>query len=106
MEGKIQRQEGTTEASNERERRTQNLEGLPLETSPYVNYGDVEDYKLKGYGTQGHLDPKPARGGGGGGTTDAPTPSGCTVASIARDSDNVTRDATNLPPEKSLFKME
>lgn len=49
------------------------LEELPVETSPYVQYKDLEDYKRQGYGTQGHLDPKPGRGPG---ATDAPTPSG------------------------------
>ncbi|KAK9670301.1 hypothetical protein RND81_13G192600 [Saponaria officinalis] len=49
------------------------LEGLPTETSPYVQYKDLEDYKLQGYGTQGHSDPEPGRGAG---DTDAPTESG------------------------------
>ncbi|CAI0430369.1 unnamed protein product [Linum tenue] len=46
---------------------------LPLESSPYVNYDDLDDYKLKGYGAEGHLQPEPGRGAG---ATDAPTPSG------------------------------
>ncbi|MBA0698284.1 hypothetical protein Goari_021781, partial [Gossypium aridum] len=25
------------------------LQGLPVNTSPYVNYKDMEDYKQKGY---------------------------------------------------------
>lgn len=45
---------------------------LPLESSPYVKYKDLEDYKTKGYGAEGHLEPKPNHGGG----TDAPTLSG------------------------------
>ncbi|KAL3736479.1 hypothetical protein ACJRO7_025426 [Eucalyptus globulus] len=45
------------------------LEGLPLESSPYVKYTDLKDYKNIAYGTQGHLEPKPGHGGG----TDAPT---------------------------------
>lgn len=45
-------------------------QGLPMESSPYVKYTDLEDYKNKGYGTQGHLQPKPHQGGIG---TDAPT---------------------------------
>ncbi|XP_074294012.1 uncharacterized protein LOC141621292 [Silene latifolia] len=49
------------------------LEELPTETSPYVQYKDLEDYKRQGYGTEGHLEPKPGRGAGG---TDAPTESG------------------------------
>ena len=52
--------------------------GLPLETSPYVNYGDLEDYKRQAYGTEGHLEPKTGRGAG---ATDAPTPSGAAVSS-------------------------
>ncbi|KAK9678486.1 hypothetical protein RND81_11G214700 [Saponaria officinalis] len=53
------------------------LEGLPIESSPYVQYKDLEDYKRQGYGTQGHVDPKPGRGAGG---TDAPTQSGSAPA--------------------------
>ncbi|KAA0064662.1 late embryogenesis abundant protein group 8 protein [Cucumis melo var. makuwa] len=45
---------------------------LPLESSPYVKYKDLEEYKRKGYGAEGHLEPKPNQGGG----TDAPTLSG------------------------------
>lgn len=56
------------------------LEGLlPLESSPYVKYTDLEDYKNKAYGTQGHLEPKPGQGGGG---TDAPTLSGSGLSDI------------------------
>lgn len=47
---------------------------LPLESSPYVKYKDLEEYKRKGYGAEGHLEPKPNHGAGGG--TDAPTLSG------------------------------
>ncbi|KAJ7952786.1 Late embryogenesis abundant protein, LEA-18 [Quillaja saponaria] len=54
------------------------LEGLPLEDSPYVKYKDLEDYKRQGYGTEGHLQPKPGRGAG---ATDAPTVSGGTASS-------------------------
>ncbi|KAF9682417.1 hypothetical protein SADUNF_Sadunf05G0106800 [Salix dunnii] len=50
-----------------------NLDGLPVEVSPYVNYEDLEDYKRKAYGTDGHLEPKTGRGAG---ATDAPTISG------------------------------
>ncbi|XP_077233432.1 uncharacterized protein LOC143875715 [Tasmannia lanceolata] len=49
---------------------------LPVDSSPYVKYSDLEDYKLQGYGTTGHVDPVvklPERGGGG---TDGPTLSG------------------------------
>ena len=56
------------------------LEGLSMETSPYTQYSDLEDYKRKGYGTEGHLQPKP----GGGDATDAPTMSGSSVSSLSR----------------------
>lgn len=41
------------------------------ETSPYVRYADLEDYKIKAYGSPGHLPvvDRPHHGGG----TDAPT---------------------------------
>ncbi|TKY75361.1 Late embryogenesis abundant protein, LEA-18 [Spatholobus suberectus] len=39
------------------------LEGLPLQSRPYVKYDDVEEYKHNAYGTQGHLQPKSDRGG-------------------------------------------
>ncbi|XP_073148225.1 uncharacterized protein [Henckelia pumila] len=51
-----------------------NVEGLPIETSPYTQYKDLEDYKQQGYGTQGHLQPQPGRGAAA--STDAPTVSG------------------------------
>ncbi|XP_019083744.1 PREDICTED: uncharacterized protein LOC109125707 [Camelina sativa] len=41
--------------------------------SPYLNYDKLEDYKMKGYGAEGHQEPKLGMGGG---ATDAPTPSG------------------------------
>jgi hypothetical protein len=56
-----------------------NSEGLPVEDSPYVNYGDLEDYKRKAYGTEGHLEPKTGRGAGA--STDAPTISGGALSS-------------------------
>ncbi|XP_006410512.2 uncharacterized protein LOC18026524 [Eutrema salsugineum] len=46
---------------------------LPLETSPYTKYENIEDYKKNAYGTSGHEEVKPGQGGG---TTDAPTLSG------------------------------
>ncbi|MQL46438.1 hypothetical protein, partial [Escherichia coli] len=70
-----------TERSGEEEKKNNkevNLEGLPMEDSPYVNYKDLEDYKLHGYGTQGHQQPTLGRGAG---STDAPTPSGAAVPS-------------------------
>ncbi|KAG6774062.1 hypothetical protein POTOM_021411 [Populus tomentosa] len=66
----------TTKSSHEDKK--VNSEGLPVEDSPYVNYGDLEDYKRKAYGTEGHLEPKT---GGGAGATDAPTISGGALSS-------------------------
>ncbi|XAR57735.1 hypothetical protein NMG60_11025987 [Bertholletia excelsa] len=57
----------------EREEREGKVVRVPLEKSPYTQYKDLEDYKLQGYGAQGHQEPKPGRGAG---ATDAPTPSG------------------------------
>nr|AST13889.1 late embryogenisis abundant protein 4 [Betula platyphylla] len=57
------------------------LEGLPMEDSPYLKYKDLEDYKRQGYGTEGHLQPKPGRGAGS--STDAPTLSAGAVSSEA-----------------------
>lgn len=64
---------------------------LPTETSPYVQYTDLEDYKLQGYGTQGHLEVKPGRGAG---TTDAPTPSGA-AASMSQANNPSATTATD-----------
>lgn len=45
---------------------------LPVKSSPYLQHEDLEDYKRRGYGTEGHQLPVD-RGGGG---TEAPTLSG------------------------------
>ncbi|KDP32041.1 hypothetical protein JCGZ_12502 [Jatropha curcas] len=82
-----------TESREEQEKK-EKLEGLPVEDSPYLQYKDLEDYKLKGYGTQGHLQPKPGRGAG---ATDAPTLSG---GSVPRDADVSTIDAITSRPKK------
>ncbi|XP_055805364.1 uncharacterized protein LOC129874147 [Solanum dulcamara] len=50
------------------------LEGLPVDTSPYTQYKDLEDYKKQGYGTQGHQQPTLGRGAAS--STDAPTLAG------------------------------
>ncbi|MFS8033243.1 putative Late embryogenesis abundant protein, LEA-18 [Helianthus anomalus] len=50
------------------------LEGLPVESSPYTQYKDLEDYKEKGYGTHGHQEVKTGRGAAA--STDAPTATG------------------------------
>ncbi|CAI9094644.1 OLC1v1030419C1 [Oldenlandia corymbosa var. corymbosa] len=47
------------------------LEGLPVGTSPYTQYKDLEDYKQQGYGAQGHLQPQLGRGAVS--SVDAPT---------------------------------
>lgn len=60
---------------NEQQRQGEWEQGL--ESSPYVNYSTLEDYKRKGYGTQGHLEP--VETGKGGGATGAPTLSGSTL---------------------------
>lgn len=50
------------------------------ESSPYVQYHDLEDYKMKGYGSHGHLPTvDPPRHAG---ATDAPTPSGSAVSAL------------------------
>ncbi|GAA0175830.1 hypothetical protein Leryth_002827 [Lithospermum erythrorhizon] len=54
---------------------------LPLESSPYVKYNDLEDYKRQGYGTEGHLEPKHHLSTG----TDAPTLDG---SEMPNDNDN------------------
>ena len=71
-----------------KEQKNAALEGLPLESSPYVKYSNLEDYKLNAYGTEGHLDPKLDQRGS---ATDAPTLSGsCVLEGKAS-----TFDATN-----------
>ncbi|KAM6564217.1 hypothetical protein CsatB_024215 [Cannabis sativa] len=52
-------------------RKSEKLEGLAMEDSPYLQYKDLEDYKMKAYGAQGHLEPVAGRGAGA--STDAPT---------------------------------
>ncbi|XP_059456153.1 uncharacterized protein LOC132186276 [Corylus avellana] len=64
----------------QKERKPESVEGLPMEDSPYLQHKDLEDYKRQGYGTEGHLQPKPGRGAG---STDAPTLSGAAVSSEA-----------------------
>ena len=53
------------------EEKKKNLEGLPVETSPYTQYKDLDEYKKQGYGAEGHLHPNPGRGAAA--STDAPT---------------------------------
>ncbi|KAL1224444.1 hypothetical protein V5N11_014405 [Cardamine amara subsp. amara] len=63
----------TTEKKTEQEVKDSEL---PT-NSPYVATGTLEDYKMKGYGAEGHKEPK---AGLGGGSTDAPTVSGDVAA--------------------------
>ncbi|KAJ4714762.1 Late embryogenesis abundant protein, LEA-18 [Melia azedarach] len=79
MEKKQEKQTDKKQAESGEEKGI-SLEGLPMEDSPYVKYKDLEDYKRKGYGTEGHLETKPGRGAG---ATDAPTLSGAAVSSEA-----------------------
>ena len=73
------------EAAKERRERRAADEGdavqLPTETSPYVRYEGLEDYKMRGYGAQGHLPVSDVPHGGSG--TDAPTVPG-TAVPVAR----------------------
>jgi hypothetical protein len=50
---------------------------LPTETSPYVQYDNLEDYKMRRYSAQGHLPVSDVPHGGFG--TDAPTMPGTNV---------------------------
>lgn len=59
----------TTE-QQEKEVKNHDIESIK---SPYLDYDNLEDYKMKGYGAHGHQEPKLGMGGG---ATDAPTPSG------------------------------
>ncbi|CAN6174756.1 unnamed protein product [Urochloa humidicola] len=78
--------EATKERRQQQQQRTKAAgEGdtvqLPWETSPYVQYEDLEDYKMRGYGAQGHLPVSDVPHGGSG--TDAPTVPG-TAVPVAR----------------------
>ncbi|XVE48571.1 hypothetical protein DITRI_Ditri01bG0012000 [Diplodiscus trichospermus] len=53
------------------DRKNETLEGLPVESSPYLKHEDLEDYKRQAYGTEGHLDVKETKSASG--STDAPT---------------------------------
>ncbi|WOG84104.1 hypothetical protein DCAR_0103284 [Daucus carota subsp. sativus] len=70
----MEKNSNTGDANKANSEKTKKIEeGLPIETSPYMQYKDLEDYKQKGYGTQGHLEPKPGHGAAN--STDAPTDS-------------------------------
>lgn len=71
------------EAVKERQQRKAAGEGdsatvqLPTETSPYVQYEGLEDYKMRGYGAQGHLPVSDVPHGGS--STEAPTVPGTAI---------------------------
>lgn len=71
------------------------FKGLPMKDSPYVQYADLEDYKMKAYGTHGHLEPKPGRGAGA--SVDAPTLSGGSVTSSSERTATDTINAQGVP---------
>uniref|UniRef100_A0A6N2LMU6 Uncharacterized protein n=1 Tax=Salix viminalis TaxID=40686 RepID=A0A6N2LMU6_SALVM len=74
MEKKQEEQHQHQTEKRAHEDKKESLEGLPVEDSPYVIHEeDLEDYKRRAYGTEGHLEPKTGRGAG---ATDAPTISG------------------------------
>ncbi|XP_021286685.1 uncharacterized protein LOC110418316 [Herrania umbratica] len=64
--------------SQSQSQKKETLEGLPLESSPYVKYRDLEDYKRQAYGTEGHLPVEIKQGASG--STDAPTLTGAAVS--------------------------
>ncbi|PON66711.1 Late embryogenesis abundant protein [Parasponia andersonii] len=81
MENKQEQSRERKLETEKNDRKAEKLEGLPMEESPYLQYKDLEDYKKKGYGTEGHLEPKPGRGAGA--STDAPTLSGGSITAQA-----------------------
>ncbi|OMO75202.1 Late embryogenesis abundant protein, LEA-18 [Corchorus capsularis] len=65
------KEQRSQEGSESQSQKKDVLEGLPLESSPYLKYHDLEDYKRQAYGTEGHLQVQEKRGAAG--STDAPT---------------------------------
>ncbi|KAI3665669.1 hypothetical protein L6452_44299 [Arctium lappa] len=63
---------------------------LPVNTSPYTQYKDLEDYKQIGYGTQGHQPPQPGRGAAA--STDAPTSGGGALPSQPQKGSDIAGD--------------
>ncbi|XP_042428986.1 uncharacterized protein LOC122015942 [Zingiber officinale] len=82
MEGAKERKE-VASAENKAAPPQEEATELPTESSPYVTYKDLEDYKMKGYGAAGHRQPVDKPGGGGG--TDAPTLAGKDLSATAAD---------------------
>lgn len=71
------------------------LEGVPMESSPYTQYKDLEDYKQQGYGTQGHLQPQIGRGAAS--SVDAPTEAGGQVPPTAQMSSTNAINRQGVP---------
>lgn len=71
-------QEQSQSQSHDQRQKNEMLEGLPLESSPYVKYKDLEDYKRMAYGTEGHMIVQEKQGASG--STDAPTMSGAAIS--------------------------
>ncbi|XP_066397464.1 uncharacterized protein [Miscanthus floridulus] len=74
MEATKERQQQQRKAADEGDNDTVQL---PTETSPYVQYEGLEDYKMRGYGAQGHLPVSDVPHGGTG--TEAPTVPGTAI---------------------------
>jgi hypothetical protein len=87
MEATKEQRERKTAAAAEEEEGADTVQ-LPTETSPYVRYDGLEDYKMRGYGAQGHLPVSDVPHGGCG--TDAPTvPGNAVPVAQARRKDDV-----------------
>ncbi|KAL6013177.1 hypothetical protein ACLOJK_003669 [Asimina triloba] len=87
-----QRQEASPKGGQGQQPEQVEGQGLPLQSSPYVKYSDLEDYKRQAYGTEGHQAVEEGRGPG---TTDAPTLSGsCLNPDQAKTVDDMHRGGT------------
>ncbi|ONK64591.1 uncharacterized protein A4U43_C07F27690 [Asparagus officinalis] len=78
---------------------------LPSESSPYVQYSNLEDYKQNAYGTQGHL--SVADNQRGTGATDAPTISGngLSEGQVARSSIDCLFSFSSLSSSSLTFEQ-
>jgi hypothetical protein len=92
MEATKEWRERKTAAAAEEEEGADTLQ-LPMETSPYVRYDGLEDYKMRGYDTQGHLPVSDVPHGGCG--TDAPTIPGNAVP-VAQASERTTPSRSEI----------
>ncbi|ESQ46233.1 hypothetical protein EUTSA_v10000392mg [Eutrema salsugineum] len=57
----------------EQEAREVKNDEIPNIKSPYLDYDNLDDFKMKAHGAKNHQESKPGLGGG---ATDAPNPSG------------------------------